>query len=70
MINQMVVSREIKWIGYEHKSSMLQVEFIEGRVYQYQGVPQDLYEQFLAAPSYGRFFEQRIKNHFPYRRIK
>jgi len=28
MINNMVLSREIEWIGYEHKRNMLQVEFI------------------------------------------
>ena len=49
---------------------MLQVEFIEGGVYQYQNVPENLYESFLAADSHTRYFESRIKNRFQYRKIR
>jgi hypothetical protein len=70
MINQMVVSSEIEWIGYEPKRGMLQVEFIEGRIYQYDGVPEPIYHAFLAASSYGEFFETRIKNHYSTRRVR
>ena len=70
MINQMVLSTELEWIGYEHKTNILQVEFIEGRVYQYQNVPVEVYEAFLIASSYGKFFEEKIKGCFPYRKIK
>jgi len=70
MINQMVLSRDIEWIGYEHSKRMLQVEFIEGSTYQYQNVPEPIYEDFLHAQSHGRFFENRIKGQFAYRRIR
>ena len=61
MINQMVVSTEIEWIGYEHKTSLLQVEFIAGSIYQYANVPECVYKAFLNAESHGRFFESFIK---------
>lgn len=70
MINQMVLSSEIEWIGYEDKRSMLQVEFIVGSIYQYDEVPETVYHDFLNAPSHGRFFEQEIKGHYPYRRVR
>lgn len=70
MINQMVVSSEIEWIGYEPKREMLQVEFIEGRIYQYDQVPERVYRSFLAASSHGQFFESQIKNHYPTRRVR
>jgi len=70
MVNQMVLSTEIEWIGYEPKRSMLQVEFIEGRIYQYDEVPMAVYEDFLNAPSYGRFLEANIKNKYPNRRVR
>ena len=54
MINNMVLSREIEWIGYEHKRNMLQVEFIVGSIYQYENVPETVYQEFLTAPSHGR----------------
>ncbi len=70
MINQMVLSTEIEWIGYEPKREMLQVEFIEGRIYQYDRVPERVYQSFLAADSYGQFFESQIKHHYQARRVR
>ena len=70
MINQMVLSTEIEWIGYESKRNMLQVEFIAGGTYQYQDVPKVIYENFLSAPSHGRFFETEIRGRFPYRKVR
>ena len=70
MVNNMVLSREIEWIGYEHKRSMLQVEFIAGPIYQYENVPEVVYQEFLTAPSYGRFFESNIKNKYQTRKVR
>jgi hypothetical protein len=70
MINQMVVSTEIEWIGYEPRRDMLQVEFIEGRIYQYDHVPERIYQEFLSADSYGRYFETNIKYRYPSRRVR
>lgn len=70
MINQMVISTEIEWIGYDYKRSMLQVEFIEGKIYQYDEVPETVYKSFLNARSHGQFFEGSIKDHYPYRRVR
>lgn len=70
MINQMVLSTEIEWIGYEQGDRMLQVEFLSGSVYQYRDVPEYVYEGFMRAPSHGRFFEDRIKGRFKYRKLR
>jgi hypothetical protein len=70
MINQMVVSTEIEWIGYEPRRDMLQVEFIEGKIYQYDHVPERIYQEFLSADSYGRYFEMNIKYRYPARRVR
>ncbi len=70
MVNQMVVSTEIEWIGYEAKRNMLQVEFIVGGIYQYDNVPFSVYENFLNAPSYGCFFDSEIKGQYPYRKVR
>ncbi len=70
MINQMVVSTEIEWIGYDYKRSMLQVEFIEGKIYQYDEVPESIYKAFLDAPSHGQFFETYIKGRYGFRRVR
>lgn len=66
----MVVSSEIEWVGYEQKRNMLQVEFIAGSVYQYERVPENVFHDFLQAPSHGRFFETEVKDKYPYRKIR
>ena len=70
MINQMVLSTEIEWIGYEQKQNMLQVEFIAGGTYQYQNVPKRIYDAFLTAPSHCQYFESNIKGQYPYRKVR
>ncbi len=70
MINQMVLSTEIEWIGYEHKKKMLQVEFIAGGTYQYESVPELIYTEFLNAPSHGKFFEAHVKGKYPHRKVR
>ncbi len=70
MINNMVLSTEIEWIGYESKNRMLQVEFIEGQTYQYQNVPETVYEHFLSADSHCVYFDSEIKGRYAYRRIR
>lgn len=66
----MVVSSEIEWVGYEHKRNMLQVEFIAGSVYQYEPVPETIFQAFLEAPSHGRFFETEVKGKYSFRKIR
>ncbi len=70
MVNQMVLSTEIEWIGYESKRNMLQVEFISGGIYQYDNVAESVYQEFLAAPSHGQFFAEQIKGRYPYRKVR
>ena len=70
VINQMVLSTEIEWIGYETKKHMLQVEFIAGGIYQYENVPESVYQSFLDASSHGQFFESQIKGRYSYRKVR
>jgi hypothetical protein len=40
----------------------------DGEWYRYFAVPAGVYDAFLAAPSHGRFFQERIRDHYPFRR--
>lgn len=64
-----VQSSNIASVGYEESTETLEVEFSDGNVYQYQGVPKHIYEQLVSAPSVGQFFHFNIRNSFPYMRI-
>jgi hypothetical protein len=70
MINQMVLSTVIEWIGYEEKKNMLQVEFLSGDIYQYERVEKSVFQDFLNASSHGRFFEDHIKSRYYSRKIR
>jgi KTSC domain len=62
MDRQPVSSSNIASVGYDPGSETLEVEFLNGRVYQYYNVPQFMHERMMEAPSVGKFFNGEIKN--------
>lgn len=56
-----VVSSNIRSVGYDHTSSILEVEFNSGSIYQYLDVPESEYEGFMNAASKGRYLNRSIK---------
>ena len=69
MKREFVRSRSIRSIGYDHANKILEIEFRNGsRVYQYYGVPFDIYQMLMTADSMGTFVNQVIKT-FPYQEI-
>jgi len=64
-----VASSNLAAIGYSPFGAILTVAFHSGGVYQYSGVPRELYFGLMRAESHGRFFWAFIRNRYPYRRI-
>ena len=64
-----VSSSNVKAVGYDAGTQTLEVEFLNGGVYQYYGVPDQLHAQFMRAPSKGQFVHYYIKNRYPYSRV-
>jgi hypothetical protein len=64
-----VASSNVQSVGYEPQSGTLEVEFVVGTIYQYYGVPQNIYEQFMREPSKGRFLNTYIKNQYAFSRV-
>jgi hypothetical protein len=56
-----VSSTELASVGYDEATSVLEVEFQKGGIYQYFGVPAEVYEQLIAASSKGSYFNQAVK---------
>jgi hypothetical protein len=69
MDRQLVGSTNIASIGYDEPSETLEIEFINGTVYQYYNVGAALFEQLMQAPSKGQFLNTYIKNAYPYSRV-
>jgi hypothetical protein len=56
-----VGSTNLVSVGYDDATSMLEAEFLKSGVYQYYGVPREIYDQLMAAPSKGAYFNAVIK---------
>jgi len=70
MERKSVSSSSIGSIGYDPDSQTLEVGFVKGTVYQYPGVPQEVYEEFLASSSKGSYLNGMIKVRFVGNRVE
>lgn len=70
MLREPVSSTSIAAIGYDDDSEVLEVEFVSGSIYRYRGVSQDMFEDFRQAPSKGAFFNQHIKDAYPWEQVR
>jgi hypothetical protein len=64
-----VASSNIASIGYDAPSQILEVEFLSGTIYQYFGVPENMYNELMQAGSKGRFLNTYIRNAYGYSRV-
>ena len=58
-------SMVIRLFDYHPAREALDVEFVSGRRYRYDGVPEPVVEAFRGAFSKGRFFNARIRDRYP-----
>lgn len=61
MLRKNVSSSNIKSIGYDESTSTLEVEFLNGNIYQYSNVPESLYINLMNAGSHGEYLDAYIK---------
>jgi len=69
VIRESVISTELRSVGYEAESLILEVEFRTGGIYHYFGVPAAAHAALMSAPSKGRYFNAYIRSIYPYQRI-
>jgi lysyl-tRNA synthetase class 2 len=65
-----VDSSAILRIRYQPQGETLLVTFITGKTYAYDGVPAPIYDAFLAADSYGQFFNAHIRDRYSYHAVR
>jgi hypothetical protein len=63
-----VSSSNLKSVGY--LPSILEIEFINRNIYQFQNVSEKLYLSLMSSNSKGTFFSENIKGKFPYKQIR
>lgn len=69
MLKQSVASTNLASAGYDGTTQTLEVQFLNGRVYQFYGVPEDMHRQLMQAASKGKFFNAHIRNSYPFSRV-
>jgi hypothetical protein len=59
-----VDSSSIKAVGYDTHSEVLQVQFLNGNTYEYQGVGEHEHAALMSAQSIGAHFGKHIRPKF------
>ena len=61
-----VESSTLATVAYDSARELLQLEFRSRAIYQYFGVPAEVHQALLRAPSKGSYFNRFIRGCFPY----
>ncbi len=67
MIN--VKSSNIRSVGYSIDEKILKVVFVNGGVYKYNNVDNEIFEKLLSSPSIGKYFNSVIAKNYGYIKI-
>jgi len=63
-----VKSSNLKAVGYE--SEIMEIEFLNGSVYEYSEIPKKLHEDLMDAESIGKYYNQYIKGQFTSKKLE
>lgn len=67
MVRSVVASTNIRSIGFS--CNTLEVEFLNGSVYQYYDVPEEHYRNMINYPHPGTYLARHVKGTYLYKRI-
>lgn len=70
MERKRVNSGSIRSVGYDPKAQLLEVEFTNGSIVQYERVSPEVHRRFLAAPSATSYFRDQIEESYTARRVR
>ena len=63
-------STVIQQFSYDANHADLRIEFINGRRYVYHDVPESIAAAMQRAKSKGGFFNRKIRDHYPFSRVR
>jgi len=70
MERKKVNSSNIRTVGYEASSQILEVELSDGTIWEYSRVPSEVHRRFMAAPTMISYYRDNIEEDYSRRRIK
>lgn len=63
-------SSVVAWFGYDALMKVLKVRYVSGAIYEYMGVPEDIYEEMRRSKSKGIYLNKNIKPYYDYRKVE
>ena len=66
---QKVISSNVKSVRYDKKLFQLEITFLSGGKYQYDNVPEVVYQDLMASDSKGSFVYWNIRDSYTYRKL-
>ena len=70
MQREPVESSMLRSAGYDPERSILELEFNNGRIYRYFGVPPEIFDELMTAESKGRYFLDQVDDLYPYLQVR
>ena len=69
MTRKPVSSSNLEDVGYDSATQTLEVGFMNGRIYQYFDVPEDVRDGLMNAGSPGGYLSREVKGKYRYARV-
>lgn len=69
MFRQPVTSSNLRAVGYDAATNMMEIEFHTSGVYRYFGIPEHVHRDLMAAASKGSYFANCIKGMYHFVKI-
>ena len=69
MTRQIIISTDLKSVGYDAIAHVLEVELQSGPIFRYFDVPVSVYDALMSAPSKGRYFNDNVAGKYESRPI-
>jgi len=70
MERKKVSSSQIRAVGYDAGSQVLEVEMSDGTVWQYSRVPTEVHRRLMAAPTIASYYRDNIEEEYSRKRLR
>ena len=70
MERKKVSSSQIRSVGYDSGSQVLEVEMSDGTVWQYARVPSEAHRRLMAAPTIASYYRDNIEEEYSRKRLR
>ena len=70
MERKRVSASNIRAVGFDSRSRVLEIEFSDGSIVQYSGVSDEVHRRFVNSPSPGSYYRDNIEENYTAKRMR